>query len=309
VAERLAGSRRAKKFRRLDYMLANYRKKYRQVVNMPQMALTGLSESWLMKEIGDCHWHMLCEDLGLKSNEIFDEFGNRLYATFVRLKFDSCSSLKDYGENDCLDIEGAIQRLGSSLYFSQIDISCNDKSIKCSLATTFSTRDSETDNTKLTKGVPSGNDDVIINVCEMPKHILDIVKLKKSSIHTIEVSHHTFDLTDDVVFETRYKINPYTDINGVGLLYFAAYPLINDVCELDYFNNKRLSDTHWSLNSATMTRDVFYFANCNIDDIILYRLNSYTMIGKDQIALQSSLYRECDNTLMAKIFTVKQLTN
>jgi len=57
-----------------------------------------------------------------------------------------------------------------------------------------------------------------------------------------------------------------------------------------------------------MTRDVFYLANCNIDDVITYRLNSYTMIANDQIALQSSLYRKSDDTLMAKIFTIKQLT-
>ena len=62
------------------------KRQYSQIVNMPQMALTGLSESWLFKEMGDCHWHMLCEDLGLKSNAIFDEFRNRLYATFVRIQ-------------------------------------------------------------------------------------------------------------------------------------------------------------------------------------------------------------------------------
>jgi probable biosynthetic protein (TIGR04098 family) len=284
------------------------RREYRQVVNMPQMALTGLSESWLMKEIGDCHWHMLCQDLGLKSNEIFDEDSNRLYAAFIRIKFESCCSLKDYLENDVLDIAGNIQRLSGSLYFSQINITCNEKTIKCSLATNFSARENESDNSKMTRGIPrTGNDEVIISVSEMPKHILDIVKLKKSTIHSISVSDHTFDLTDDVIFETSYKINPYTDINGVGLLYFAAYPLINDACELEYFHNKRLSDAHWAMYSTTMTRDLFYFANCNINDVISYRLNSYTMINNDQIALQSSLYRKSDNTLMAKIFSVKQL--
>lgn len=285
------------------------KKEYRQIVNMPQMALTGLSENWLMKEIGDCHWHMLCEDLGLKSNEIFDEFGNRLYATFVRIKFESTSSLKDYQENDLLDIRGSIQRINNSLYFGQVDIANGDKLLKCSLATTFSTRESESDNTKLTKGVPSASDDdVIIKVSEMPKHILDIVKLKKASITTISVGHHSFDLTDEAVFETDYRINPYTDINGVGLLYFAAYPLINDICEVAYFNDKHFSDIHWALASSTMTRDVFYFSNCNIDDVIQYRLNSFTMLGDGQIALQSSLYRKSDNTLMAKMFTIKQLT-
>lgn len=291
-------------------MLNNSRRKCKQVVGMPQMALIGLSESWLMKEIGDFHWHMLCDDLGLKSNEIFDELGNRLYAAFVRIKIESCNCMKDYSENDVLDIAGTIQRLGSCLYFSQINVTCGENTMNCSLATNFSARESESDNSKMTRGVPcTGNDEVIISVSEMPKHILDIVKLKKSAIHSISVSSHTIDITDDIIFETSYTINPYTDINGVGLLYFAAYPLINDFCELKYFHDKRLSDTHWAMYSSTMTRDIFYFANCNIDDEISYRLNSYTMIGKDQIALQSSLYRKSDNALMAKIFSIKQLIN
>jgi probable biosynthetic protein (TIGR04098 family) len=291
-------------------MAGEVRKEYRQIVNMPQMALTGLSESWFMKEIGDCHWHMLGEDLGLKSNEIFDEAGNRLYATFVRIKFESSSSLKDYQENDVLDISGSLQRIGNTLYYSEIGVTCNEKSIKCTLATTFSTRESESDNTKLTKGVPStGDDTVMVNIPAMPKHILDIVRLKKKSIAQLPVGTHSFDVTDDVIFETPYTINPYTDINGVGLLYFAAYPLINDVGELHYFIDNPHSDTHWALNSSTMTRDVFYFGNCNIDDVISYRLNSCQKIGANQIALQSSLYRERDNVLMAKIFTIKQMLN
>ena len=291
-------------------MLGTKRREYTQTVNMPQMALTGLSESWLMKEIGDCHWNMLCEDLGLKSNEIFDEDGNRLYATFVRIKVESNCGMKEFKENDNLNIVGSIRRLGSSLYFSDIDISSHKKKIKCSLATTFSTRDSDADNNKMTKGVPSGDGDVgIIKVSKMPEHILDIIKLKKSSIQSISLSDHTFHLTDDVIHETLYKINPYTDINGVGLLYFAAYPLINDYCELEYFNNKKLYESNWSLSSSTMTRDVFYLGNCNIDDFVSYRLNSYTIIDNDRIALQSKLYRKSDNVTMAKIFTIKHLTS
>jgi probable biosynthetic protein (TIGR04098 family) len=290
-------------------MVDEVRKEYRQGVNMPQMALTGLSESWLMKEIGDCHWHMLCEDLGLKSNEIFDDIGNRLYATFIRIKFESRSSLKDFQENELLEISGTIKRIGNTLYFSNIDICCNDKVVKCSLATTFSTRESDADNTKLTKGVPSTSDDTAVaEITKIPGHVLDIVRLKKNTIKTLLVRNHSFDLTDDVVFETSYKINPYTDINGVGLLYFASYPLINDVCELEFFNNRRKSATHWALNSSTMTRDVFYFANCNIEDAISYRLNSYQTIDNNQIALQSSLYRESDNVIIAKLFTIKQLS-
>ena len=199
------------------------KKRYSQIVNMPQMALTGLSESWLFKEMGDCHWHMLCENLGLKSNAILDEFRNRLYATFIRIRYESTNSLKHYQENDLIDIIGRIQRFGNSLYFGQVELSSDEKMIRCSLATTFSTRDSSCDNHKLTKGVPSGSEEnVVTKMSDMPKLVLDYIKLKKRSIQTVELGDYSFDVTDESLFEITYKLNPYTDINGVGLLYFAG---------------------------------------------------------------------------------------
>ena len=283
-------------------------KKYGQLVNMPQMALTGLSENWLFKEMGDCHWHMLCENLGLKSNAILDEFGNRLYATFIRIRFESRNSLKDFAENDFLDIEGKVRRLGNNLYFGQIDVASSQKSIHCSLATTFSSRENNS-NLKLTKGVPAGTqDDAITSVSDIPQFIRDHAKVRKSSVRNVTLGDISFDVTDDVLYETSYLINPYTDINGVGLLYFAAYPLINDYCELEFFRDKTPAGSHWALNSSTMMRDVFYFGNCNIDDTISYRVHSYDIVSKNRIALQSSLVREQDGTTIARLFTVKYFT-
>jgi probable biosynthetic protein (TIGR04098 family) len=286
------------------------KKQYSQVVNMPQMALTGLSENWLFKEIGDCHWHMLCEDLGLKSNGIFDEFRNRLYATFVRIRFESSVSLKQYQENDVIEFTGRIKRFGNSLYFGQVDLAGDGKEMHCSLVTTFSTRDSDCNNHKLTKGVPSnGNENMVTSLSEMPKLVMEYVKLKKGTIQNVGLGGHSFSVSDQALFERSYTLNPYTDINGVGLLYFAAYPLINDYCELEFFNSERMSGSHWALASSTVMRDVCYLANCNIDDVITYRLNSYHLIADNRIAIQSTLLRASDNTVMARIFTIKQLEN
>jgi probable biosynthetic protein (TIGR04098 family) len=283
---------------------------YKQLINMPQMALTGLSESWLMKEIGNCHWHMLCDDLGLKSNEIFDEFGNRLYATFVRITVEGNCSLRDFKENDYLDISGTIQQINSMIYCSSISLRCAQKSIQCSLTTSFTSRDSETDNTKLTKGVPrSTSDNRIDTISDIPKHVLEIIKFKKSKIQSIAVSDYNFLLTDISLFHKIYNLNPYTDINGVGLLYYAAYPSISDVCEVVHFSGPMQSDMHWALKSATMSRDIIYLGNCNISDTIGYDLNSYEMLDENKIALQSTLRRKSDNAPIAKIFTIKCLLN
>ena len=42
-----------------DEIIAPGRSLRRQTINMPQMALTGLGESWLFKELGDIHWAMI----------------------------------------------------------------------------------------------------------------------------------------------------------------------------------------------------------------------------------------------------------
>lgn len=44
----------------------------RQEINMPQMSIGGLSESWLFKEAGDMHWAILTGALGVNSRSIKD---------------------------------------------------------------------------------------------------------------------------------------------------------------------------------------------------------------------------------------------
>jgi len=54
-----------------------------------------------------------------------------------------------------------------------------------------------------------------------------------------------------------------------------------------------------------MKLKVFYLANCDSSDKIIYRLNSFEEEG-NYIKIQSSLYRQSDGKKMAKIFTVKE---
>ena len=55
-------------------------------INMPQMAIEALSENWLFKDLGNNHWEMICKGLDTNSFNLKDEIGNRLYATFIRIR-------------------------------------------------------------------------------------------------------------------------------------------------------------------------------------------------------------------------------
>lgn len=75
----------------------------------------------------------------------------------------------------------------------------------------------------------------------------------------------------DILFETEYRLVPQHDINGVGLLYFAAYPTICDICLARYLPDGEI----WS----PMARDISYFANSGSDQSITYRLHEIQRDG------------------------------
>jgi len=107
------------------------------------------------------------------------------------------------------------------------------------------------------------------------------------------------------VYNINYSINPYYDLNGVGLLYFASYPTISDYCETQFFNSLDQIN-QWADEYFTTARDIFYFSNCNIDDIICLVINNYEFINEKRVKIYSSLIRKTDNTKMADIFTIKE---
>lgn len=71
--------------------------------------------------------------------------------------------------------------------------------------------------------------------------------IKKGLLNKITSGNFDFKITEDVIASSQYLINPSYEINGVGLLYFAAYPIIADKCFYDYFKNKQAIETQNSI--------------------------------------------------------------
>lgn len=273
-------------------------------IDMPQMAIAALSENWLFRELGDIHWKLICDGLNTKSFDLKDELGNRLYATFVRINIQNTIPINMFKENQKLQIKGRIRRYGHSMYLSDIILKSSKEEIKAKLMSSFTIRN-EADNTRLVKSQPSNYINTIEEVNKNPNFSNEYRLIKKNILKEITTGKESYIIQDDFIYKSKYTMNPYYDLNGVGLLYFASYPTINDVCEARYFNGINSSE-RWELTYYTLSRDVFYYANCNIDDEILYKLHSCDIIENHAIKLSSSLYRLSDNTLMAKIFTVKR---
>jgi probable biosynthetic protein (TIGR04098 family) len=276
-------------------------------VNMPQMALGGLSESWLFKELGDIHWSMTCDALQSESDKLTDELGNRLYATFVRVRFESSAHLKKFRENERLEFQAQLSRFGRSMFFSDLTVGGEAKQIDVSLMTTFSLR--QTDNKSLLKGeplIPPGCTAQVLD--SLPRFAEEYREMRKGERAELMLGNTKFTAAKDLIFETVYGMNPYLDLNGVNLLYFAAYPMISDLCELEFIERERpeLSVNRWPFKASTVARDVYYYGNCDLEDPIVFGVNSFALKdGRCRIA--TSLFRESDRQLIANIFTVKHV--
>ncbi|HEY4186719.1 MAG TPA: Pnap_2097 family protein [Polyangia bacterium] len=264
----------------------------RYALNMPQMALGGLSESWLFKELGDAHWSMITAGLKAPSSALCDDNGDRLYAALTRIRIEATDPLKAFEENEDVSLEGSIGRYGRGMFFSEIALHGARKNLKASLMSSFTKRGVATSNTSLIKGQPT-----IPAGCPIP----DLAAMPDFGQGYRTQRGHTLAPT---LFETVYDIVPYHDINGVGLLYFAAYPMVSDICELAYMKR----NSRWAFTSSTVSRDIFYFANSDATDRIQYRVHARRETP-DGIAIESSLSRVSDGTLMAYIVTNKSVVH
>jgi probable biosynthetic protein (TIGR04098 family) len=251
-------------------------------VNMPQMAMGGLSEFWLLKELGDMHWTMITSGLGSSSSSLKDGGGNRLYATFTRIGYSLRKPLSAIGEDSDLDLTGTISRFGAGTFISDITLRHELAPGEARLMSNFSRR-GEANNTSLLKGQPTIPPDCPIPEVPLPAFVSEYRDLRAKTPAA-------------PLFETEYDIIPFHDINGVGLLYFASYPIISDICSLRYSSDVS--------EQSTVSRDVYYFANADIKDRIVFRIHKWEQ-SETRLDMETSLSRKSDGVVMAYLLTKK----
>lgn len=272
-------------------------------IRMPQMANAGLSENWLLKEMGDMHWEMLSKGLGQPSSEFVDAAGNRLYAAFVRICY-TLDPLSTFKENETLKMSGNMKRFEDYAYLSNISGSCGQKTINAHLMTSFLARRNN-DNAQIARSMPELAANIIGRMAIAPSFYTEHRLLKKDRMPEIKSGGYTFTITNKKIASIDHNINPHFEINGAGLLYFASYPLIADKCTSFFFRSEP-GMRNYDKSYHTIHRDIFFFANCNADDEIVVDLNSVDQLEDGKIQTRTSMYRKSDNKLMAQILTVKQ---
>jgi len=262
----------------------------RLMLEMSKMALSGLGEPWLFRELNDLHWTLICDYLETPSSQVTDGLGDRLYATITRCQIEFPGSLSAFAENSPLNIGSQLQRYGASIFFSESAFEGTEgNNGTARMMSTFAKYGERGNNKSLIKGSPTLPEiDTIPHLETIPDFCAEYRERRSE------------DADPEVIYETEYEILSPHDINGVGLLYFAAYPMIFDLC-LEQFEGKGFLQAF-----STVSKDLYYYSNSEPSETLIFRVHRREELGGGLLEHTCSLSRKSDGVRMAELVGQKR---
>jgi probable biosynthetic protein (TIGR04098 family) len=242
-------------------------------LGMPHLGRTNLSESALLKVIGNDRWRQMQELGNIASALIQDEEGARLYATFFffELNLPCERPLSAYGENHIIEFIGDISHHGRVYLDGRHLLSGDELSwIRSSNVFIYQERGPA----KLSISSPANLDFSRIPELPAPPDSLDLCRRAKA-----QGSFFGPEADDVPLFvgkrEFIYEIDADRDVNGAGLLYFANY-----ICFLEMAERRILSSLPYPVPSSvldersTYKRRIGYYGNAQATDRLKIELSA-----------------------------------
>jgi probable biosynthetic protein (TIGR04099 family) len=267
-------------------------------LGLPQLALGGLSESWLLMECGHRHWTLLERMLGMEARDMCDEHGCRMYPSFVAVHV-SGGSLAHFQEADRIVLNSRIAALSAMRFLSNHFIT-GHKRIRIDMISAFVRKalpsDAATEvlqgTSRLSLKRTAGAIDEIDSV--LPSLDREI-RRGRSRDHYLGLSLEPSGTSPALVCHPC----PAIDFNGVGLLYFSRYIDFVDRAEWECLSASS------SIQAATLERRIFYFANLNPGDSVkIELLGRSTCLNR--IEHLARISRMSDGRHMAFVYTRKE---
>jgi len=104
-------------------------------------------------------------------------------------------------------------------------------------------------------------------------------------------------------FQTEYRIDITRDINGVGLVYFAAYFSIIDGSILKLW--KHLGrDVQSFLNRVVLDHKLCYFGNADIDSLLRITVRSWRKLGEPSHEVYNVVLQDCETMRVIAVSTM-----
>jgi probable biosynthetic protein (TIGR04098 family) len=272
----------------------------------------GLSENWLLRRCGDLHWRRVHLALGAEAvppGGLLGPDGGALYPTFVAIRCRYDVPFCEVRLGDRLASQVAESHFGRTFFHGRVTFARGAARLVVELLTTFTERVHDGSN-ELHRAEAPGEPGPDSNPLEAPPPLLTLAQaVRHGDLSSFERrGFRTPAFARGWPPSASGEPSPYVDFNGVGLLYFAAYPTLADALERRIVRRFALADDarDWASATSTVARDVFYHRNLDLGQGIVAQLVRFDR-SQDRYLLHTVLSTRRGGIRLADVFTVKQI--
>ncbi|MCW6510917.1 Pnap_2097 family protein [Lichenifustis flavocetrariae] len=230
-------------------------------LGMPHLTACGLSETWLLKELGHRHWQLIAQASGLERPVFRDRAGDTVYAAFcgVAIRDARFDALR---EHDDLLIASDIARVSRTQFASRHHLSREGRALGVvEMLSVFVKRAAPGQNRSIVRVAVAG-----LGQMPLRPEFTDLTTRVPSLRGGDWTEHFGFRADDAEVLESTTILPcPSQDFNGAGLLYFSSFQSAVDRLEWATFGARYPALT-------TTARDIVYHGNVDIGEPIIVAL-------------------------------------
>ncbi|NML26121.1 Pnap_2097 family protein [Zoogloea dura] len=262
-----------------------------QRVGMPQLALNGLSETWLLADCGDRHWQLLAAASGASIAQLRDGRQRRVYPAFRALRLRH-GALDGVREDDVLQIDSTLGRVSRTQFCSKHVISTAGGGL-CAVVemlSVFVARERAGVNTSAVRSPVPGFE----HVPQMEEGLGLAAVARKTRGHDADAR---FGRIGHSYAPVHVQPCPSIHFNGAGFLYFARFPELADQAEWAWFGPRASS-------SLTTERQLIYHGNANVGTPLVVHLAGFD--PDNPLHHHCQIVRGDDKQVIADITTRKR---
>ena len=262
------------------------------LLGMPQLCRDGLSETWLLKDIGHRHWTLLAYALGQSLPEFEDAQGAAVHAAFnaVSLRQGDLGAAR---ANAVLDVASHLSRLSNTQFRSLHCLSIEGRMVaEVEVISTFVKRMTPGVNRSAAAATPLGLPPLAGRRAPLTGFAAEASTLRAERWRT----HFGFERSaGSPQAELLIDACPAQDFNGAGYLYCAMFQAFVDRAEWFFFRNT-------GCKLVSRRRDIIYRGNIDVGDRVVVSLMA-VLQDDSSLIHWCRLTRQCGHELLADIFT------
>ncbi|MGV2125892.1 Pnap_2097 family protein [Agrobacterium vitis] len=252
------------------------------LIGMPHLTPHGLSETWLMKELGHRHWLMLARDLIMDNADFRTADGEEVYAAIC------ATSLTDarfelVRANDILTIQSLISAVSRTQTSTTHLLSIAGRSVgRIELVSAFVHRAIQGSNRSIARVTAPRQQTRPYQVSLLAQHAAHIRNGRLQTYWGLPLD------AAEALRTFRFAPSTAQEFNGAGLFYFAEFQAVADRALEAWFPGRK----------PAVRRDIFFLGNIDPNETVSFDLMGWS---DDHDILHGKLRREAGD-LIATIF-------